>query len=170
MTEYCTIGKIAATFGVKGQVVLQHSLGKKTSLKGLDVLFIETRTDEMLPFFIESVTIKNEQELYIKLEGINTREEAQKLAQKQVWLTEDKFHKYASKSAPISLLGFEIIDQGKSLGPVLEVIEQPHQLLCRIDWQGREALIPVHENFLVKIDAKKKQVVLDLPDGLLDVF
>jgi 16S rRNA processing protein RimM len=50
------------------------------------------------------------------------------------------------------------------------VIEQPHQLLCRIDWKGKEALIPIHEESLIKIDKKKKIVVVNLPDGLLDVF
>ena len=90
--------------------------------------------------------------------------------QKQVWLSEEEFHKYTSKSSPISLLGFHIIDDGKDLGEILEIIEQPHQLLCRIDWKGKEALIPLHEQFLLKVDKKKKQVVVELPDGLMEVF
>ena len=59
---------------------------------------------------------------------------------------------------------------GEDIGEILEVIEQPHQLLCRIDWKGKEALIPIHEESLVKIDKKNKIVVVNLPDGLLDVF
>jgi 16S rRNA processing protein RimM len=43
-------------------------------------------------------------------------------------------------------------------------------LLCRIDLEGREALIPVHADFLEKIDKRKKLVFVTLPDGLLDVF
>lgn len=170
MTSYTNIGKVAAVFGVKGQLVLQHSLGKKTSLKGLTVLFIEVKRDEMLPYFIEEVQIKSEDECYIKLEGINTREAVRPLLQKQVWLTEEMFQKYAAKSAPISMLGFHIIDQGKDLGEILEVIEQPHQLLCRIDWNGKEALIPINEDFLLKVDQRKKQVLVELPEGLMDIF
>ena len=49
MTNYNSIGKIVATFGVKGEVVLHHQLGKKTSLKGLETIFIEEKKDEMLP-------------------------------------------------------------------------------------------------------------------------
>ena len=124
----------------------------------------------MLPYFIEEVQIKSESESYVKLEGINTREEARPLVQKQVWMTDDMFQKFASKSAPISMLGFHIIDQGKDLGEILEVIEQPHQLLCRIDWNGKEALIPINEDFLLKVDARKKQVLVELPDGLMDIF
>lgn len=170
MTNYCNIGKLVATFGVKGEMILRHSLGKKTSLKGLEALFIELRKDELLPYFISQTKTKATDELYLKLEGIETKEEAQKLIQKQVWLTEEEFHKYAAKAAPISLLGFHIVDRGQDLGEILEVIEQPHQLLCRIDWKGKEALIPLHEQFLQKIDKKNKKVMVELPDGLMDVF
>jgi 16S rRNA processing protein RimM len=170
MTHYCNIGKLVATFGVKGEMILRHSLGKKTSLKGLEALFIELRKDELLPYFIRQTKIKATDELYLKLEGIDTKEEAQKLLQKQVWLTEEEFHRHTAKSAPISLLGFHIIDKGTDIGEILEIIEQPHQMLCRINWKGKEALIPLHEQFLQKIDRKNKKVMLELPDGLMDVF
>lgn len=170
MTNYHSVGKIVATFGVKGEVVLHHSLGKKTSLKGLETIFIEVKKDEMLPYFIESTRIRNEEELYLKFEGIDTKEAAHRLMQKRVWLPQEEFEKYVAKSAPIMLLGFHIINEGEDIGEILEVIEQPHQLLCRIDLKGREALIPVHEDFLLKIDKKKKQVHVELPEGLLDIY
>ena len=136
MTNYCSIGKLVATFGLQGEVVLKHHLGKKTSLKGLETIFIEIKKDEFLPYFISSTKIKTNDELFVKLEGIDTKEAAQKIIQKQVWLVEEEFHKHAGKSAPISFLGFHIIDKGEDLGEILEIIEQPHQLLCRIDWKG----------------------------------
>ncbi|MBO9570771.1 MAG: 16S rRNA processing protein RimM [Chitinophagaceae bacterium] len=170
MTNYCSIGKFVATFGVGGQLVLKHHLGKKSSLKGLESLFIEKQKDELLPYFIESTKIKNEEEIYIKLEGINTREAAHTLVQKQVWLIEEEFHKHTGKSAAISLLGFHIINENQDLGEILEVIEQPHQMLCRIDLEGKEALIPVHQDTLIRVDKKNRQVIVELPEGLLDIF
>lgn len=170
MANYHSIGKLVATFGIKGEVVLHHQLGKKTSLKGLETIFIEQKKDEMLPYFIESTRIKSDEELFLKIEGIDTKEAAHKLMQKQLWLTQEDFDKYAAKSAPIALLGFHIINEGTDLGEILEVIEQPHQVLCRIDLNGKEALIPVHEAFLQKIDKKKKQVHVELPEGLLDIY
>lgn len=170
MTNYLSIGKLVATFSLSGELILKHHLGKKTTLKGLETLFIEKNNDEMLPFFIESVKIKSADELYVKLEGVNTKESARTLVPKQVWLPEEEFHKYAGKSAPISLLGFHIINENVDLGEILEVIEQPHQLLCRISLEGKEALIPVHQETLLKIDKKNRQVLMDLPEGLLDIF
>jgi 16S rRNA processing protein RimM len=150
--------------------VLLHRLGKKSSLKGLEVLFIEVMKDEMLPYFVQSTRIKSENEIYLQLEGIDVKEKTKSLMQKQVWLPEEEFGKYAARSAPISLLGFHILEDQKDLGEILEVIEQPHQLLCRINLDEKEMLIPLHEKTIKKIDKKKKQVHVVLPDGLLDIY
>ena len=170
MADYRNIGKLASTFGVKGEMILQHHLGKKTSLKNQETVFIESGKDEMLPYFIEHAKVKTEKEIFLKLEGINTKEAAQKLLQKELWLTAEDFEKHARKSAPISFVGFHLMDNENDLGEIAEVIEQPHQILCKVIVKGKEALIPIHEGTLKKIDKKKKQLHVELPDGLLEVY
>lgn len=170
MAEYFIIGRFAAVHGLKGELLLVHELGKKTSLKGLQAIFIEDKKDSFLPWFIESAKIKSDDEVYIKLEGVNTREAAMKLAQKKVWVKEADFKKFTAKSAPASLLGYTIVDNGNPLGKILEVIEQPHQLLCLLEIKGKEVLIPLHEGSLQKVDHRKKEVKVELPEGLLDVY
>jgi|GEM_PF-53223 len=170
MTEYFKIGKFVSTFGLQGELVLKHNLGKKTSLKGLQAVFIEEKKESFIPWFVESTRIKNEEEVFIKLEGISIKEQATKLAQKQVWLPEADFKKFSSKSSPINMLGYDVVENEKVLGKIEEVIEQPHQLLCRINMNGKEAYIPLHEQTLIKIDKKKAQVIVELPEGLLEIY
>ena len=170
MTEYFKIGKLVSTFGLKGELILKHNLGKKTSLKGLAAFFIEEKKESFIPWFIESTRIKSEEEIYIKIEGINNKEQANKLTQKEVWLPEADLKKFSARSSPINLLGYEIVEEGKSLGKILEVIEQPHQLLCRIEINGKEALIPLHEETILRLDHKKTQVTVALPPGLLEIY
>jgi len=170
MSQYFKIGKLAASHGLKGDLVLEHSLGKKTSLKGLEVIFIEDKKDSFLPYFISSTKIKSEAETFLKLEGVDEKETARKLTPKEVWLSEEDFKKFAASASPISLLGYHLFDDGNDLGEILEVIEQPHQLLCSISLDGKEALIPVHQDSLEKIDKKKREVHVILPEGLLDVY
>lgn len=157
-------------FGLKGELVLKHNLGKKTSLKGLKAIFIEERKESFIPWFIESTKIKNAEELYIKLEGINTREQAIKLTQKEVWLPEAEFKKFSAKSSPINLLGYDIIEGEQIIGKIREVIEQPHQILCKVEFNKKEAYIPLHEETIKKIDKKQKQVIVSLPPGLLEIY
>lgn len=170
MTEYFKIGKFVAVHGLKGELLLKHTLGRKTSLKGLQAIFIEEKNRSFLPWFIELAKIKNEGEIYLKLEGVNTREASMKLVQKTIWIPEPDFKKFASKTSPVNLPGYSIINESESLGIILEVVEQPHQLLCRIEIKGKEVLIPLNEDTLKKIDHKKKEVLVILPDGLLDIY
>ena len=170
MVEYFKIGKFVAAHGVKGELVLKHDLGKKTSLKGLQAIFIEDKKDSFLPWFIESTKIKNEEEVFIKLEGVDIREAAIKLSQKEVWFTETDLKKFSAKSSAINLLGYTIINEEKPVGKIDEVIEQAHQMLCRIEINKKEALIPLNESTLKKIDQKKKEVIVKLPEGLLEIY
>lgn len=156
---------------MKGELVLQHSLGGKTSLKGLEAIFLEEKKDSFIPYFIQSAKIRSENETILKLEGIDVVESARKLTPKEVWLVEDDFKKFAAKSSPISLLGFTLVDdEGREIGEIIEVIEQPHQVLCTVMVGGKEALIPVHGESLEKIDKKNKKVHVIIPDGLLDIY
>ena len=170
MNNYFKIGKLVATFGLQGQVVLLHALGKKTALKGLETLFIENNTDSFIPYFIENCKIKNDNEILIKIEGFDNKEKAQTIVSREVWLLEEDFKKHAGSGAPISLLGFSMINENVDLGEIIEVIEQPHQVLCKIMINGNEGLIPLNEEFLDKIDKKNKKVYVSLPDGLIDIY
>ena len=170
MVEYFKIGKFVAAYGLKGELVLKHELGKKTSLKGLQTIFIEEEKESFLPWFIESTKIKNEKEVFVKLEGVESREAAIKLTQKEVWFTDADIKKFSAKSSPINLLGYTIVNKKQRVGEILEIIEQPHQLLCRVEIKGKEALIPLHENFLQGINHAKKQVNVELPEGLIEIY
>lgn len=170
MDQYFKIGKLAASTGLKGELVLQHNLGKKTGFKGLEAIFLEEKKESFIPYFIQSAKIRSDNETVIKLEGVDIVELARKLTPKEVWLAASDFKKFAAASSAIALLGFTIIDKGVDLGEILEVIEQPHQILCSILLDGKEALIPIHEGSLEKIDKKHRQVFVTLPDGLLDIY
>jgi 16S rRNA processing protein RimM len=171
MDNYIHIGKLVAAFGLKGELILKHALGKKTSLKDVEAVFVEEHKGSYLPYFVESAKAKDTEETYLKLESVDTRESAARLSTKNLWLLETDFRKLAGKTAAISLLGFTVItDEEENLGPVEEVIEQPHQVLLRVNLDGKEALIPLHAESLDKIDHQKKEVHVILPDGLLDIY
>jgi 16S rRNA processing protein RimM len=171
MKEYIHIGKLVAVFGVKGELILKHSLGKKSNLKEASAIFVEETRGSYIPYFLETAKAKDEEETFIKLEGVNSKEAAARFTAKPVWLLDADFRKLAGKDAPISLLGYEVItDEDENLGPIEEVIEQPHQVLLRVTLEGNEALIPLHAETLDKIDRVAQKVYVTLPDGLLDIY
>ena len=170
MIDTISVGKFVATFGLQGELILKHALGKKTALKDLSVLFIEDKSGTQLPYFVVSARAKNHEEVFIKLEGVDSKEAAQLLTKKAAWFKKEDFEKYAAPAASISLMDFTVIENGKALGNITEIIEQPHQVLCTVVIGGIEAYIPLHEETLLKIDRKNKAVHVNLPEGLLDIY
>jgi 16S rRNA processing protein RimM len=170
LSSYIQIGKLVATHGLTGEIILKHSLGKKTDFKTAEAIFIEKIKDEYLPYFHEKSILKNNEETIIKLEGVDTKEAAAKLLQKKVWLTKNDFDNLVSTSAPVNLIHFFVLNNKEKLGIVESVIEQPQQILLQITMNNKEVLIPINESTLKKIDRKKKEVHVSLPDGLLEVY
>jgi 16S rRNA processing protein RimM len=170
MSQYFSIGYFAATFRTEGELILEHELGKKSDFKGVQAVFLEQGKDKFLPYFIENAKAKNDSETYIKLEGIPTKEKAHLLCAKKVWLRDEDFRKLAGKSAPISLIGYSLLDKDKIIGIIDEIIEQPHQILCRLFIKEKEVLIPLNESTIQKINHPQKQVHTDLPEGLLEIY
>jgi len=170
MEEYFKIGKIAAASGTGGQLLLVHHLGRKTSLAGLEHIFLEDSPGSFLPYFLVEARAKSDTEVYLLLEGTATREAALRLLKKDVWLAASDAGRFSSPGAPLSLLGYIIMEGDRPLGEIREVIEQPHQVLCRIDLEGREAFIPLHDQTLERIDRKTRKVFVQLPEGLLDIY
>ena len=124
----------------------------------------------ILSYLIETDKITNDKRVYVKLAGLSSREIAKHLIKKEVWLSEKDFKKFAANASPISLLGFMVVNDDVELSEVCEVIEQPHQILCKIMLDGKEALIPVHEGSLEKIDKKNRIIFVSLPEGLLEIY
>jgi 16S rRNA processing protein RimM len=170
MSQNIRIGKFVASHGLKGELILLHNLGQKSDLKDLHAIFVKEGKNNFLPYFIEKVTARSATESYIKLEKVDSKEAAKRFYPKEVWIPEEDFQKYAAASSAISLLGFRLIDGQEDLGEIIEVLEQPHQLLCTIIYKGNEALIPVHDDNLLEMDAKNKKVYVDIPDGLLEIY
>ncbi|HLX91930.1 MAG TPA: ribosome maturation factor RimM [Puia sp.] len=170
MKEYRNVGRFVATHGYRGELILSHHLGSKNSLKEIPTIFIHEVSNSMFPYFVEQIRVKKENELVVKIEGIDSKESAEKLLGKEAWLEERSFRKHADSSSPASLVGFHLVSQDADLGEIYEVIEMPHQLLCKIKWKEKEALIPLHDKSLIRIDKRKREVHVELPDGLLDIY
>lgn len=168
--DYINIGKIVATHGIQGELILKHALSKKADFKGVEVFFIEETKDAYIPYFIEKVIARTNVESLVKIEKVASKEAANRFIKKNVWLLQEDFAKIADDQAPIALMDYLVINEQIKLGRVLEVIEQPHQILLRILYLQKEVYIPIHEETLDKIDRKNREIHVSLPDGLLDVY
>lgn len=170
MENYIHIGKIVAAHGVGGELIIQHILGRKQAFKKVKAVYVEEVKGAYIPYFLKNSNAKNEEETVLSLEDVDSREKALRFVKKNLWLSEADFGQAAEKTAPVSLLGYDIYDDKELIGKVIEVIEQPHQVLLKTSYAQKEVLVPLHEETLIHIDRKLKEIWTRLPDGLLQIY
>lgn len=162
------IGKIAGTHGLKGELLLSHML-ESGWLKKEIPLFLTLRRDTHIPFFVEHFQEQDENTYRIKLEDVNTMEAARALTGKHV-LVDEKWVNLTTDASPLLWIGFAIHDKELGeVGALKDVFQTAHQWLGELDYQGREVLIPLVPQTILKLDVKKKTIFMDLPAGLLDI-
>ena len=69
------------------------------------------------------------------------------------------------------LIGFKVLLNDKRiLGKITQVAHNPGQdLLSILTPENKEILIPLHEDFIAKVDKRSKTIVMDLPEGLIEL-
>lgn len=172
-TEYIQIGKLVATHGINGTLILAHGVGEKLKAEAstrIKALFIEPVKGVYIPYFVQKISIRKPGEWLLQLEGVESKEAAKLLTRKNVWLPRKDFDSLVDGFQPISLIGYTVVNQGQKLSEVEEVIEQPHQILLRLTYQGKEVLIPLHAETLKKVDPERRSVHVELPAGLLEIY
>jgi 16S rRNA processing protein RimM len=164
------IGKIVATHGLQGAVILNHIIGHSEWLKKEMPLFIELNKESYIPFFTEQFKAANEEEYIVNLEEVEKVEQAKKLIGKNVYAQEDLLAEKASDS-PLLWIGFEVTDRkhGK-LGKIEDIMLTANQWLAQLTYKDAEVLIPLIEQTIDGIDLKKKKMQVNLPEGLLEVY
>lgn len=162
------IGKIAGTHGLKGEVLLSHLLVRGWLKKDIP-LFLTIRRDTHIPYFLESFQEVDDTTYRIKLEEVNTMEEARALTGKQV-LVDEQYVNLTPEASPLLWLGFEVHDKELgAVGALKDVFQTAHQWLGELPYQGKDVLIPLVPQTILKLDVNKKIIYMDLPAGLLEV-
>ena len=68
------------------------------------------------------------------------------------------------------LIGCEVFQQnGELIGAVDEIVKLPGQDLLSVNRAGAQVLIPMVKQIIIEIDVSAKKIVVNPPEGLLDV-
>ena len=164
------IGKIVATHGLTGSLILTHVVGNDKWLKKEHVLHIEMQRGSYIPYFVAQCKAGNRGEYVINIENIDKVEAAKKLVTKQVYVDESILASYA-KQSPLLWIGFEVTDKKNgALGPIEDVIQTGSQWLAKLNYKEKEILIPLIDQTIDSLDIKARTLNVKLPEGLLEVY
>lgn len=125
----------------------------------------------LVPFFFESYRFRSDSTALIKLEGIDTEQQARRMTNVEVYFPKEHADKLEDNELTWNyFVGFLIKDINKGeIGKVTDVDDSTINTLFVVDHKGTEVLIPAQEDFIVDLNRKKKVITMHLPEGLLEL-
>ena len=171
MTYKCDIllGRITKISGYEGAVAVRLEKIFTENIPQMESVFLDVE-GRPVPFFISSLEYSGADILKLLFEGYDTNEKISEFIGCRVFLTSGLL-----KDSPVNddknLIGFRVfVQEDKLLGSISEVLPNNDQwLISVISINNKEILIPFHEDFILSIDKKKKIVIMNLPEGLIDI-
>ena len=174
--EMVAVGRVARAHGNKGEVIinLETDFPKRRFQNGNVVYGLID--GETKPFLIERVRFHGGRPV-VELEGINSMNAAEALAALELRVPEaelatlprDTYYRYQLIGCVVETIN------GTVVGTVtaVEGVVGAQRLLVRPSGEtfkvGNEIEVPLAAPICVHIDASEKRIIVDLPDGLLEL-
>lgn len=165
------VGKIVKKYSFKGELLIKLDTDEPEMFEDMESVFIDLRNN-LVPFFIESSQLHKSELLRIKFEDVDSEQDADALLKSDLYLPleflpkldDDKFYFH-------EIIGFTVEDVNFGMvGIVKSINDSTAQALFEIDRDGIEILIPMNDAFIKKVDKKKKLIIVDTPEGLIDLY
>lgn len=154
---YIEAGEIVTTHGVRGEVKVLSWLDSPEMLCEFDRCRIEGKE-----YAMDSVRVQKTCNL-VKLRGVDTMEEAQKLRGKTMELYREDISDeliFASE-----LVDVEVYADGACIGKIKEVLDYPGNSVYVVQGE-REYLIPAVKEFILSTDLERNQMQVKLLKGM----
>ena len=125
----------------------------------------------LVPFFFESYRFRSDSTALIKLEGIDTEQQARRMTNVEVFFPKEHVEELDDNALTWSyFVGFLIKDVNEGeIGKVIDVDDSTINTLFVVDHNDTEVLIPAQEDFIVDLDRGKRVITMQIPAGLLDL-
>ena len=165
------LGKIAKKFSFKGEVLIYLDTDEPELYENMESVFVEFNKN-LVPFFIENSSLHKNDFLRVKFEDVDDEVEADSILNCDVYLPISMLPKLeGNKFYFHEVIGFEIEDQRLGIfGKIVSINDTSAQPLFEVINGNVEILVPMIDQFLVKIDRENKKVIMDLPEGLVEMY
>ena len=160
------IGRIGKAHGVKGEVSFQFT---DDIFDSVDADYLVLDVDGILvPFFMEEYRFRNDSVCLVKFCDVDTQQRAQELTGCDVYFPRALAEEAEETLSMASLVGFEIVNvsDGSAIGTIVSIDDTTQNILFELE-DGK--LIPASEELITNVDTKKRQISINLPEGILDL-
>jgi len=164
------LGYIIKPHGLQGEVNIYLDTDNPMAYKDLESVFI-LQDNQLVPFFIDKIKISANKAI-LSLEESRSIETAIRLKGAKLYLPLDFLPELDDDQYYFhEIIDFMVQDQILGdLGPVASVYDIGPQDIMAFTCQGKEVLLPITEDTVIKVDKVRKTISVKLPAGLLDIY
>ena len=170
MEDMFRVGVISSVHGVRGEVKVFPTTDDPARFKELEEVALDTGKG-LLTLRIQGVKFFK-QMVILKFEGYDHIEDIEKYKGKDLWIRRDQAVKLEEGEYFIAdLIGLAVkTEDGQSLGRLKDVLKTGANDVYVVEMgSGKEVLIPVIPDCIIKVDLESGEVIVHLLDGLLDL-
>ena len=164
--EVYRIGRLGKPHGVKGEISMQVD---DDVFDRADADFLVLLVDGIfVPFYMEEYRFRTDTTALIKFEGIDSVERARELTNSEVYFLRRLADSDDEEYTWTFFVGFDIVEAQShiTVGRIASVDDSTSNVLFELE-DGR--LVPAAEDLITNIDNDKKQITIELPQGILDL-
>ena len=170
-SDLVNIGTLARPHGVGGEVLLRLQPALTGYEPDPDYIFIDLMGG-LIPLEVYSLRYKNEQELLLLLDTIDSEEKARRLQGSDVFIDPEQLGEAPDEGdfSLADLIGLSVYDRTAGfIGIVTGIEEVSNNPIAYIDHNGSEVMLPVHKDLISNIDLEKQIMKIDAPEGLIEL-
>jgi 16S rRNA processing protein RimM len=163
------IGKVIKPHGIQGEMSFTYTAD---IFEVDDLPFFVFEIDGILvPFKVSEYRIRTDSTGFLTLEGIESEDEARAFDGLAIYVNQSVLA--TDEHLNLSLeyfVGFQLTDvlQGK-VGVITDIDRSTANVLYVVEKEDSELLIPVADDYIREINHDLKEIVVKLPEGLLDL-
>ena len=151
------IAKVIKSNGIDGGILIGMRGISIDEIDRQEPVFIEF--DGLpVPFFFDDLTPKGKDKAIAHITGVSSLEDAEEIVGRLM-----SVEYFEEEDGGEDFSGWTLFDKDRPVGTV-EGLEDIPGNPCLI---VGEVLIPLHEDLILEIDEKKREITLDLPEGLI---
>ncbi|MAD96172.1 MAG: 16S rRNA processing protein RimM [Flavobacteriaceae bacterium] len=164
------LGKIVRKYSYKGELIIYLDTDDPESYQNLESVFVQLGTS-LVPFFLERSSLQKKSQLRVKFEGVETESDADSLLGLEIYLPLTLLPKLSGKSFYFhEVVGFLLKDVNKGdIGIISSVNDKSAQPLFEIGEGEIIKFVPAIDEFIKEINRKEKVILVETPEGLLDL-
>lgn len=169
--EISLIGKFNKPHGINGEI--SATINAPLDVKEDCSCIVCVIDGIYVPFFINEVRRKSQDNLLITVDGINNEQEAMTLVNRDIYALSRDYNAAITNEdeLPVNFFtNFKTVINSDYIGSIIDIDDSTANVLFVISLDnGHQVLIPAVDNFISDIDIDNRMIEFNVPQDLLDL-